>query len=82
MKKQALSRSEKAVENSLLRGEYRPAKPADLAAIAEAIARRKKNAVLNIRVNREDLESIKRKAKHLGIPYQTLVSELLHHYAA
>ncbi len=82
MKKSPLSRSEKAIENALLRGEYRPAKPAEVAAIAAAIARRKKNAVLNIRVNREDLASIKRKAKHLGVPYQTLVSELIHHYAA
>ena len=49
--------------------------------IAQAIARRKKDAVLNIRVNSQDLATIKQKAKNLGVPYQTLVSELLHHYA-
>jgi len=50
--------------------------------IAEAIARRKKDAVLSIRVNSQDLENLKKKAKRLGIPYQTFVSELIHQYAA
>jgi len=81
MKKIKLSRSEKAIEAALLRGEYRPVKQAELDRIANAIARRKKDAVLNIRVNSQDLESIKKKAKQMGIPYQTFVSELIHQYA-
>ncbi|MBI2059497.1 MAG: hypothetical protein HYT87_06965 [Nitrospirae bacterium] len=82
MKRMNLSRSERAIEGALVRGEYRPVKRAEFEAIAQAIARRKKDAVLNIRVNRQDLESIKKKARQLGIPYQAFVSELLHHYAA
>ena len=82
MKKIRLSRSEKAIERALLRGEYRPVKQAEFNRIAEAIARRKKDAVLNIRVNSQDLESIKQKAKRMGIPYQSFVSELIHQYAA
>ena len=81
MKKIKLSRSESAIEAALVRGEYRPVKKAAFDRIAEAIARRKKNAVLNIRVNSQDLDSIKRKAKRMGIPYQTFVSELIHQYA-
>jgi predicted DNA binding CopG/RHH family protein len=81
MKKIKLSRSEKAIEAALIRGEYRPVKKAEFDRIAEAIARRKKDAVLNIRVNRHDLECIKQKAKQMGIPYQTFVSELIHQYA-
>ncbi|MEI8188635.1 MAG: CopG family antitoxin [candidate division NC10 bacterium] len=81
MKKIKLSRSEKAIEAALVRGEYRPVKKAEFDRIAEAIARRKKDAVLNIRVNSQDLESIKQKAKQMGIPYQTFVSELIHQYA-
>jgi len=81
MKKIKLSRSEKAIEAALLRGEYRPVKKADYDRIAEAIARRKKDAVLNIRVNSQDLDSIKQKAKQMGVPYQTFVSELIHQYA-
>lgn len=50
--------------------------------MAAAIARRRKDAILHIRVNSEDLAVIKRKAKKLGVPYQTLVSEIIHYYAA
>ena len=77
-----LSRSEKAIERAVLRGEYRRASQAEFNRIAEAIAGRKKDAVLNIRVNSRDLKSIKQKAKRMGIPYQTFVSELIHQYAA
>lgn len=77
-----LSWSESAIERAVRRGEYRPASRDEFNRIAEAIARRKKDAVLNIRVNSQDLESIKEKAKRMGIPYQTFVSELIHHYAA
>ena len=82
MKKINLSRSEKAIERALLRGEYRPVKQSEFNRIAEAIARRKKDAVVNIRVNSQDLENLKQKAKRMGIPYQTFVSELIHQYAA
>ena len=82
MKKENLDKNEKAIEKALLQGEYRSVKSAELKDIARAIARRKKNAVLNIRINKEDLESIKRKAKALGIPYQTFVAEIIHQYAA
>ena len=81
MRKIKLSRSEKAIEAALVRGEYRPVKKAEFDRIAEAIARRKKDAVLNIRVNSQDLDSIKQKAKQMGVPYQTFVSELIHQYA-
>jgi len=81
MNKFKLNREERAIEAALLRGEYRPVSKAKFDRIAQALARRKKDAVLNIRVNSADLASIKQKAKKLGVPYQTLVSELLHHYA-
>lgn len=81
MKKIKLSRGEKTIEAALVRGEYRPVKKAEFDRIAEAIARRKKDAVLNIRVNSQDLDGIKQKAKQMGIPYQTFVSELIHKYS-
>lgn len=81
-KKIRLTRGEQAFERAAARGEFRPASQEEFDRIAEAIARRKKDAVLNIRVNSEDLESIKQKAKKLGIPYQSFVSELIHRYAA
>ncbi len=49
--------------------------------ISRAIIARKKDAVLNIRVNSYDLVSIKNKAQRLGIRYQTLISEIIHRIA-
>lgn len=82
MKKIKLSLKEKMLEKALIRGEYRAASQAELQSIASAIARRKKDAVLNIRVNHQDLEDLKQKAQDLGVPYQSFISELLHHFAA
>jgi len=49
--------------------------------IKQAIEHRKKDAVLNIRVNSYDLETIKQKARKIGIKYQTFISEVLHKVA-
>lgn len=81
-KKIKLTRSEQAFERAAARGEFRLASQEEFDRVAEALARRKKDAVLNIRVNSEDLASIKRKAKERGVPYQSFVSELIHKYAA
>lgn len=81
-KKIRLTRSEQAFERAAARGEFRRASQEEFDMIAEALARRKKDAVLNIRVNSQDLESLKKKAKRMGIPYQSFVSELIHKYAA
>ena len=72
-----LTRQEKAIENELLKGESKE----KFDSIAKSLAARKKDAVLNIRVNSNDLSSIKQKAKKFGIKYQTFISELLHKVA-
>ena len=82
MKKYKLTKKEKEIESALLKGEFKPVSKAELEEIAEAIERRKKDAILNIRINHHDLKSIRQKAKKLGVPYQTLVSEILHRFAA
>lgn len=81
MRKINLTRQEKAVEDSLLKGEYANVAKSEFTAIAEAISARKKDAVLNVRVNSRDLASIKQRAQRLGIRYQTFISELLHRIA-
>jgi len=81
MRRIKLTRQEKAIENSLLRGEYVRIPDSEFNEIAKAIAAHKKDAVLNIRVNSQDLKSIKEKAAKLGIRYQTFISELLHKVA-
>ena len=50
-----LSGAERAIEQALLRGEYVDVGKSEFEAIAEAIARRRKDAALNIRVNSRDL---------------------------
>lgn len=82
MRRVALSREEREIEQALLRGEYRDVNSTAFDEIAQAIAHRKKNAVISIRVNAQDLRQIKQKAKRLGIGYQTLLSELIHRVAA
>lgn len=81
MKKIKLSSEEREIEKDLLKGVYKPVSEREFFAISESIARRKKDAVLNIRVNSQDLEHIKHKAEKLGIKYQTFISEIIHKIA-
>jgi len=81
MRKIKLTKQEKAIEDALLKDEYVNISSKKFNTIAKAIAARKKDAVLNIRVNSGDLASIRQKAKRFGIKYQTFISELLHRVA-
>jgi len=81
MRQPKLSRTEQNIEAALLRGEYLDVKDAEFKEIAQAVAHRRKDAVLNIRVNSGDLAALKKKAARHGIKYQTFVSELLHRFA-
>lgn len=42
----------------------------------------RKDRRLNIRLSSKDLEAIQKRALAEGLPYQTLISSLLHKYAA
>lgn len=42
----------------------------------------KKDKRINIRLSSNDLEALKTNAVELGLPYQTLVSSILHQYAS
>ena len=81
MRRVKLTRQEKAIEDALLNKEYIEAPAAEFDLIAKSIAARKKDAVLNVRVNSGDLLSIKKKAERFGIRYQTFISELIHRIA-
>ena len=61
---------------------YVPVSKAKFEEMVAAIARRRKQAVLSIRINQRDLDNLKRKAKHYKVPYQTLIAEILHRHAA
>jgi len=79
MKKFKLTKEEQWIEDHA--EEFVPVKREEFEMIKQALERRKKDAVLNIRVNHYDLETIKQKARKLGIKYQTLISEVLHKVA-
>lgn len=81
MREIKLTKNEKKIEEALLKGEYASVPKPEFEAIAQAIARRRKDAVLNIRINHSDLVSLKKKAKKLGVKYQTFISEFLHRLA-
>ncbi|MBU3910960.1 MAG: hypothetical protein KKD90_00055 [Candidatus Omnitrophica bacterium] len=81
MRQIRLTRQEKAMEDALVKGEYVNVGKEEFQRIAEAVAAHKKDAILHIRVNSQDLNSIKAKAQKLGIKYQTFISEILHHVA-
>ena len=79
MRRVKLTRMEQAIEDHI--HEYVSVPKAEYDAIAKVLEARRKNAVLNIRVNQGDLNNIKNKAKKLGIKYQTFISEILHNVA-
>ncbi|MDP2652606.1 MAG: CopG family antitoxin [Candidatus Omnitrophota bacterium] len=81
MREIKLTKQEKAIEDALLGGEYASAGKKQLQEISLAIEARKKDAVLNIRINSGDLKSLKQKAQKLGVKYQTFISEVLHRIA-
>ncbi len=79
MRKVKLTREEQVIEDSL--EHFVPVEKQEYEQIINAIATRKKDAVLNIRVNSRDLANIKHKAHQLGIRYQTFISEVIHRIA-
>lgn len=81
MRQTKLTQKEKAIEESLLKGEYVSVDQQEFNQIAQMVTARKKDAVLNIRVNSNDLKNLKQKAHKLGIKYQTFISEVLHKIA-
>lgn len=42
----------------------------------------RKDARVNIRISSKDLDALKKKAMEEGIPYQTLMSSILHKYVS
>ena len=79
MRKIRLTKKERWIEDHL--EEFVPVSKEKFNMIKQVIERRKKDAVLNIRVNSYVLDTLKQKAQKLGIKYQTFISEILHKVA-
>ena len=79
MRQVKLTKEEQWIEDHL--HEFKPVSKQDFDRIASAIAAKRKDSVLTIRINSYDLENIKKRAKKLGIKYQTFITEILHQVA-
>ncbi len=74
-----LSKEEQEIEDAA--EEFVPVPREEFEMIKRALEARRKNAVLNLRINSNDLALIKDKAKKLGVKYQTFITEILHKVA-
>ena len=76
---------EKDILESVERGEWRSVKGGKRARNRYARYARatfRKDRRLNIRISSKDLEAIQKRALEEGLPYQTLISSLLHKLAS
>ena len=48
--------------------------------VERVLEKSRKTRSINIRISEYDLETVKRKAEREGLPYQTLISSILHKY--
>ena len=85
MKKMILDQEEKDILDSFDKGEFKPVKnkTAEMARLRQyAVNTMQKNKRINIRLSERDLFGIQTKAIEEGLPYQTLISSILHKYLA
>ena len=80
-----LDGEERKILESVERGEWRSVKgvKGDVGRYSRyARETFRKDRRLNIRISSRDLEAIQKRALEEGLPYQTLISSLLHKYAS
>ncbi|MCE3232519.1 MAG: hypothetical protein K0R98_776 [Rickettsiaceae bacterium] len=76
----SIDKDEKAIENAIEAGEFIETDEFNTIALEAAENYLKKSERINIRLSPHDLHYIKAIASEEGIPYQTLVSSVLHKY--
>jgi predicted DNA binding CopG/RHH family protein len=85
MKKTGLDDEEKGILDSYERGEWRPVKnPKQEIKKLHEYARNtlQKDKRINIRMSSKDLNQVQVIAAQEGIPYQTLISSIIHKYVS
>jgi predicted DNA binding CopG/RHH family protein len=85
MKKTALDNEEKTILDSYDRDEWKPVKnPKNEIKKLSDYARNtiKKDKRINIRMSSKDLDQVQVIAAQEGVPYQTLISSILHKYVS
>jgi len=84
MKDYTLDEEEQVLLQSIESGEWESVENLDTEIkLSQEIARHtlKKDKRINIRLSAYDINALKTNAVELGLPYQTLVSSVLHQYA-
>ena len=71
---------EQTIEDSAER--FVPLSDAEQAEVETIISTANKTRNINIRMSAYDLEKVKQKSAEEGIPYQTLISSVIHRYIA
>jgi len=78
MKFNELLEEEKAIENEI--ENLKPVSGIKRKKIETILTQAKKNRSISLRISNFDLEKLKEKAGHEGVPYQTLINSILHKY--
>ncbi len=78
MNKVKLDSYEKEIEDNILN--VKKVSKAKLTKIEEIIKKANEKTNISLRVNNQDLDQLKLKAEKEGIPYQTLISSVIHKF--
>ena len=78
MKKIRLDKFERDIENNVQ--EYTAVSASEKKLVTGLIKKANNKKNISLRVNAQDLERLKRIAQHEGIPYQTLLSSVIHKF--
>lgn len=76
--KAKLDKSERSIERSA--SSYRAVSVKTRKQVETILERSRKNRNINIRISEATLEELKRRSEQEGLPYQTLISSILHKY--
>ncbi len=80
MKKPKLDNLEQGVEDTIL--EYKTVSAGKKKRIQNIIKKANEKKNISLRVNSQDLELLKIRAEQEGIPYQTLLSSIIHKFVS
>ena len=78
MKKTKLDKSERGIEDTIL--EYKTVSTTKKKRIQNIIKKANEKKNISLRVNSQDLDLLKIRAEKEGIPYQTLLSSVIHKF--
>ncbi len=78
MKKNKLDKFERDIESRIT--DYVPVAGKKRKEIEDILAKSRKTKNINIRIREKDLEKLREKSAQEGLPYQTLIAQVLHKY--